>query len=42
MNNSEFILFENVKHVTPEEYFKGSTFAFNTFKDKYLVEEFRE
>lgn len=42
MNNSEFILFDNVKHVLPEEYFKGSMFAVNTFKDKYLVEEFKE
>lgn len=42
MTSTDIISFESVKDVTPEQYFKGSTFAINAFRDKYLVEEFNE
>lgn len=32
-----YISFEEVKHVTPEQFFNGSILAINAFKNKYLV-----
>lgn len=39
---TQFVKFEDVKHITPEEYFRGNQLSISTFKNKYLIQELGE
>jgi ribonucleotide reductase alpha subunit len=40
--NSEWVKFQDVKDMSPEEYFKGNSLSINSFKNKYLIPELNE